>query len=172
VVKAARLIDGRGGPPLEPAMVRIAGERIEEVAAAMAVAAGATLIDLGSATLLPGLIDLHTHLTDRDDVHCETAPMMTTPPEAALWGARNARVTLMAGFTTCRHMGPTWPYVDGSCERRSRPARCRVRGFSSLVTTCRPRAAPVVPFRRRRESVAERVCHRAPGTRCLKASRG
>jgi imidazolonepropionase-like amidohydrolase len=112
IVKAARLIDGRGGPPLEPAMVRIEGERIGEVAAAIAVPAGATLIDLGSATLLPGLIDLHTHLTDRDDVHWEAALTTTTPPEAALWGARNARVTLLAGFTTCRDMGPTWPYVD------------------------------------------------------------
>jgi imidazolonepropionase-like amidohydrolase len=112
VVKAARLIDGRGGPPLEPAMVRIVGERIEEVAAAVAVPAGATLIDLGGATLLPGLIDLHTHLTDREDVHWENALTTTTPPEAALWGARNARVTLMAGFTTCRDMGPTWPFVD------------------------------------------------------------
>ena len=112
VVKAARLIDGRGGPPLEPAMIRIARDRIEEVATAIAVPPGATLIDLGSATILPGLIDLHTHLTDRDDVHWETALTTTTPPEAALWGARNARVTLMAGFTTCRDMGPTWPYVD------------------------------------------------------------
>ncbi len=112
VVKAARLIDGRGGPPLEPAMVRIAGERIVEVASTLAVPAGATVIDLGGATLLPGLIDLHTHLTDRDDVHWESALTTTTPPEAALWGARNARVTLMAGFTTCRDMGPTWPYVD------------------------------------------------------------
>ena len=111
VVKAARLIDGRGGPAMEPAMVRINGDRIEEVGAALAVPAGANVIDLGSATLLPGLIDLHTHLTDRDDVHWETA-LTTTPPEAALWGARNARVTLMAGFTTCRDMGPTWPYVD------------------------------------------------------------
>jgi imidazolonepropionase-like amidohydrolase len=112
VVRAARLIDGRGGPPLEPAMVRINGDRIEEVGPAIQVPAGATVIDLGSATLLPGLIDLHTHLTDRNDVHWETALTTTTPPEAALWGARNARVTLMAGFTTCRDMGPTWPYVD------------------------------------------------------------
>ncbi len=112
VVKAARLIDGRGGPPLEPAMVRITSERIDEVATSLAVPAGATLIDLGPATLLPGLIDLHTHLTSREGVHWETALTTTTPPEAALWGARAARVTLMSGVTTCRDMGPTWPYVD------------------------------------------------------------
>ena len=112
VLKAARLIDGRGGAPLEPAMVRIDADRIVEVGSQMAVPRGATLVDLGTATLLPGLIDLHTHLTDRDDVHWETALTTTTPPEAALWGARNARVTLMAGFTTTRDMGPSWPYVD------------------------------------------------------------
>ena len=112
VVKAGRLIDGRGGPPLEPAIVRISGERIEQVASSLIVPAGATVIDLGDATLLPGLIDLHTHLTSREGVHWENALTTTTPPEAALWGARAARVTLMSGVTTCRDMGPTWPYVD------------------------------------------------------------
>src|SRR5262249_34564083 len=112
ILKASRLIDGRGGPPLEPAMVRITGERIEEVAAALPVPTGATLIDLGSSTLLPGLIDLHTHLTSREGVHWEEELTTTSPPESALWGARNARVTLMSGVTTCRDMGPTWPYVD------------------------------------------------------------
>jgi imidazolonepropionase-like amidohydrolase len=112
IVKAARLIDGRGGKPLSPAMVRIEGERIVEVGASVATPANARVIDLGSATLLPGLIDLHTHLTDRMGLHWEEALTTTTPPEAALWGARNARDTLMAGFTTCRDMGPSWPYVD------------------------------------------------------------
>jgi len=112
VVKAARLIDGRGGAALEPAMVRIIGDRIEEVGTSVAAPAGANIIDLGAATLLPGLIDLHTHLTSREGVHWENELTTTTPPEAALWGARNARVTLMAGITTCRDMGPTWPYVD------------------------------------------------------------
>ncbi len=112
VLKAARLIDGRGGAPVEPAMVRIEGDRITEVGTSLPVPAAARVIDLGGATLLPGLIDLHTHLTDRFGVHWEEALTTTTPPEAALWGAKNARDTLLAGFTTCRDMGPSWPYVD------------------------------------------------------------
>ena len=93
-------------------MVRIEGDRILEVATTLAIPPGARIIDLGSATLLPGLIDLHTHLTDKYGVHWEDVLTTTTPPEAALWGARNALDTLLAGFTTCREMGPTWPYVD------------------------------------------------------------
>lgn len=112
VIKAARLIDGRGGAPLEPAMVRIDGEKIVEVGTQIKIPPGAKLIDLGNATLLPGLIDLHTHLTDRYGTNWEEALVKTTPGHNALWGAHNARVTLLAGFTTCRDMGPTWPYVD------------------------------------------------------------
>jgi imidazolonepropionase-like amidohydrolase len=112
VLKAARLVDGRGGAPVSPAMVRVEGDRIAEVGSRLTVPAGARVIDLGDATLLPGLIDLHTHLTDKFGVHWEQALVSTTPGQAALWGAANARATLMAGFTTCRDMGPTWPYVD------------------------------------------------------------
>lgn len=112
IVKAARLIDGRGGPPIAPAMVRIDGERIAAVGSSLAVPQGARVIDLGSATLLPGLIDLHTHLTGERRVHWEEVLTKTTPGHDALWGARNALVTLRAGFTTVRDMGPTWPFVD------------------------------------------------------------
>lgn len=112
VLRAARLVDGRGGAPLAPAMVRVDGDRITAVGVDIAIPAGARVIDLGGATLLPGLIDLHTHLTNRAGVHWEEGLLKTTPGHDALWGARNARVTLLAGFTTCRDMGPTWPYVD------------------------------------------------------------
>ncbi len=117
VIKAARLIDGRGGPPLEPAMVLIEGEKIIEVGTQLKIPKDAKVIDLGGATLLPGLIDLHTHLTDKYGTHWEDALVKTTPGHNALWGAHNARVTLLAGFTTCRDMGPTWPYVDVDLRR-------------------------------------------------------
>lgn len=112
ILRAERLIDGRGGAPLSPGMIRLDGDRIAAVGSRIAVPAGTTLIDLGDATLLPGLIDLHTHLTNRMGVHWEDGLVSTTPAHDALWGARNARLTLLAGFTTCRDMGPTWPYVD------------------------------------------------------------
>jgi imidazolonepropionase-like amidohydrolase len=112
IVRAARLIDGRGGPPIAPAMVRVDGDRIAAVGQTLAVPQGARVIDLGSATLLPGLVDLHTHLTGQRSVHWEDVLTRTTPGHDALWGARNALVTLRAGFTTVRDMGPTWPFVD------------------------------------------------------------
>jgi imidazolonepropionase-like amidohydrolase len=110
-VRAARLIDGRGGAPIAPAVVLVRGEMIEAVGAGLPIPAGARIVDLGGATLLPGLIDLHTHLTSTG-VHWEDELLKTTPGQAALHGAHNALVTLNAGFTTCRDMGPTWPYTD------------------------------------------------------------
>ena len=111
VVRAARLIDGRGGAPLTSPVVIVRGDRIAEVGSGLAIPSGARVIDLGGATLLPGLIDLHTHLTSTG-MHWEDELLKTTPGQAALHGAHNALVTLMAGFTTCRDMGPTWPYTD------------------------------------------------------------
>lgn len=110
-VRAARLIDGKGGAPIERAVVLLQGDRITAVGSGLAIPAGARVVDLGGATLLPGLIDLHTHLTSTG-VHWEDELVKTTPGEAALSGAHNALVTLMAGFTTCRDMGPTWPFTD------------------------------------------------------------
>src|SRR5262245_49231086 len=62
-IKAGRLIDGRGGPPIVDAVVLVRSDRIAAVGSRLAIPAGARVIDLSSATILPGLIDCHTHIT-------------------------------------------------------------------------------------------------------------
>ena len=62
-VRAKTLIDGTGVEPISPAVVLVRGERIEAVGREVAIPAGSRTIDLGDATIVPGLIDLHTHLT-------------------------------------------------------------------------------------------------------------
>jgi len=111
LLKAARLIDGTG-KVIAPVFVRVEGERIAAVGTAMSTGPGPLVVDLGDATLLPGLIDLHTHLCGKYGIHWEDELIKTTPAFSALWGAHNARVTLHAGFTTVRDMGTAWPYVD------------------------------------------------------------
>src|SRR5919112_1434813 len=90
VVRAARIIDGRGGTPLTNAAILIRGDRIERIGPA-AELRGDRVIDLGAATVLPGLIDLHTHLTDEVGTNWERALLTTTPGKAAIFGAKNAR---------------------------------------------------------------------------------
>ena len=111
LIRADRLIDGHGGLHA-PGAVLVTGERITAVGPAALSGTADHTIDLGDATLLPGLIDLHTHLTDRVGTHWEEVLITTTPAQAALYGAANALTTLRAGFTTVRDMGPTWPYTD------------------------------------------------------------
>lgn len=93
------------GVSLNPAVVLIEGDRIARIIAWGDVPAGVPGIDLDGATLLTGLIDLHTHLSGSTEVTWEEELVTTTPGYAALWGARNARVPLEAGFTTVRDMG-------------------------------------------------------------------
>ncbi|MGH9833425.1 MAG: amidohydrolase family protein, partial [Blastocatellia bacterium] len=88
-IKAARALDVRTGAMVNNAVIIIEGERIKEIGANVAIPANAEVIDLGSKTVLPGLIDSHTHLTfDLQSVGAMGLSIST--PRAALIGARNA----------------------------------------------------------------------------------
>jgi imidazolonepropionase-like amidohydrolase len=109
-VRAARMLDVRNGSIVSPAVVTIEGGRIVSVgrdaAGAPAPGPGAeTTLDLGDVTLLPGLIDMHTHLTMDMEGDWVMRDVTEGPADAALRGARNARRTLLAGFTTVRDVG-------------------------------------------------------------------
>ncbi len=104
VLRAARLLDVESGRLVPGGVVVVRGDRIEAVNPAR-LPADAVTVDLGDRTLLPGLIDLHTHLTgdlEGDWVH---RGVKEGPADWALRGARNAALTLAAGFTTVRDLG-------------------------------------------------------------------
>src|SRR6202451_3780131 len=106
VLKAARLFDGKSDTLAQPGIVVVSGDKIQSVGGQ--APAGATIIDLGDATLLPGFIDSHTHLTmDFDpDYNGQRLLNLTRPTtEQAIRSTVNARKTLMAGFTTVRDVG-------------------------------------------------------------------
>ena len=105
IVRAGRLFDPQAGRMLDRPVIVIVGNKITSVASGNPPSiSGATLIDLGDATLLPGFIDVHTHLTS-DAGSGGYEGLGISSPRAALIGAKNARLTLLAGFTTVRNVG-------------------------------------------------------------------
>jgi len=104
-VRAARLIDGSGSAPIENAVVVIDGERIRAVGRDLAIPEGARVIDLGGATLLPGLIDCHTHVTSGDPGDYYEGLFRKSHVDYAVTAHVFARRTLDAGFTTVREVG-------------------------------------------------------------------
>lgn len=108
VIKAGRLFDARGGRMLTNQAIRIEGDRITEVGDAAAVvsrAPGARIIDLSSATVLPGLIDCHAHVLANLKDYSPTKSLRTSSPQGVLWGVHNLQIWLDHGFTALRDAG-------------------------------------------------------------------
>ena len=104
-VKAARMIDGRGGAIVSPASITITGNKITAVGGT--APSGANVIDLGDVTLLPGLIDAHVHLLLQGDVTTEDYDeqlFKESMPYRALRASRAAKIGLHNGFTTMRDL--------------------------------------------------------------------
>jgi imidazolonepropionase-like amidohydrolase len=103
VIHAGHLLDVKTGKTFSNQTIVIQGDKIVSVGSDSQNPAGAQVIDLPSATVLPGLIDAHTHITMTTNFGYSA--LAISIPRQALNGARNARVTLEAGFTTVRNVG-------------------------------------------------------------------
>jgi imidazolonepropionase-like amidohydrolase len=149
LVKASRLLDPRTGNVLAPAAVLIEGEKIKQVGPPLQIAVpeGAKVIDLGSATLLPGMIDAHTHLfldvvvppqaESRRHENGDFAPglllaIVDSPIKRALMGAQSAREDLESGITTVRDLGHSG--IGGDTELRDAINTGRIPGPRMLAS--------------------------------------
>jgi imidazolonepropionase-like amidohydrolase len=106
-IRAGHLFDGTGDRLRDNMVIVVLGDRIQSVSPdnSVAIPAGATVVDLSHATVLPGLIDCHTHLGARADRYDEIYNFKDTPFQSAFAATVNARKTLEAGFTSVRDVG-------------------------------------------------------------------
>ena len=109
IIRAARLVDGTGAAPITNGVVVVTGNRITAVgrSGSVTVPAGAQTIDLGDATLLPGFIDAHTHISGRvlGDPGNDLESVKDFDTYGAILAVVHAERTLLAGFTTIRNVG-------------------------------------------------------------------
>jgi imidazolonepropionase-like amidohydrolase len=112
-VKTGRLIDPKAGAVVPGAVIVIENGRVKAVGPAVSIPAGAEVIDLSSLTVLPGLMDCHTHLVGdyRNDAD-PLSELKTSAAQRAFESIPNAKITLDAGFTTVRDVGTYRAFVD------------------------------------------------------------
>lgn len=106
-IKCGRLIDGKSEKPIENAVILVEGSKIKEVGKNVAVPTHAKIIDLSSATVLPGLVDAHTHILLQGDITEEDYAeqiLKESIPYRTLRASVSCRTALMHGFTTLRDM--------------------------------------------------------------------
>jgi len=114
-IRAGWLVDVERGAILRDQLIVIRGDRIESVApGSTRPPAGGRLIDLSRYTVTPGLIDCHTHLIGEVGLSDVLLPLERSGAQEALSGVRNARATLLAGFTTVRDVGTYRAFVDAA----------------------------------------------------------
>ncbi|MBX9665507.1 amidohydrolase family protein [Novosphingobium sp.] len=111
-VRAGHLVDPEAGAVLGPRLLKVEDGRVAAVLPDGPVPAGAKLVDWSAFTVLPGLIDCHVHLADTGQTANVAEPLLHSPMEIAYIGARNARTTLLAGFTTVHDVGSFRAFAD------------------------------------------------------------
>jgi imidazolonepropionase-like amidohydrolase len=114
-VRAAKLVDTKNGTTIANPVVIIEDDKVKAVGAGLAIPAGATVVDLKGATLLPGLIDCHTHITGQPTDYYEDI-FRRSPLDYAVIAHVYAKRTLDAGFTTVRDVGAP-EYLDIALKR-------------------------------------------------------
>jgi len=111
-VHAGKLVDPQAGRVLTDQMIRIEGEKITSVTSWKAAPEDGPVVDWSKLTVLPGLIDMHTHLVDEEQSENIAQPLLRSAAEQAYIGAAHARTTLMAGFTSVRDVGAWRAFSD------------------------------------------------------------